>query len=116
MTGRGGERCCHTTSTTCTDPVELLIYCTTVALAGVLLRPVLRRLPVPGWLRRAQQRGRPGVPVTAWLAALLLLAALWLIGERRGLAGLLLLSLWLSGPIVAAWITSLWFRRGPAAS
>jgi hypothetical protein len=103
MTGRGGGRCCPTTWTISTETVELLVYAVTVALAGGLLRPVLRRLPVPGWLERARRRGRPGVPVTAWLGCL--------IGERRGLAGALLFGLWVLAPVAAAWITSFWLRR-----
>ena len=91
--------------------MELLIYAVTAALAGALLRPVLRRLPVPGWLERARRRGRPGVPVTAWLACLVLLGVLWLIGERRGPAGAVLFGLWVVSPVAAAWITSLWLRR-----
>lgn len=94
--------------------MEILIYAATVALAGLLLRPVLRRLPVPAWLERARRRGRPGVPVTAWLGCLLLLGVLWLIGEFRGLAGALLFGLWVLAPITAAWITSLWLRRPTA--
>jgi hypothetical protein len=94
--------------------VELLIYPLTVALAGILLRPVLRRLPVPGWLERARHRRRPGVPVTGWLGCLLLLGVLWLIGELRGLAGALLFGLWVLAPIAAAWVTSLWLRRPTA--
>lgn len=92
-------------------PPEPVIYLTTVALTAILLRPGLRRLPVPGWLARARQRGRPGVPVTAWLAALLLVAVAWMFGERRGLAGLILLGVWLLAPIGAAWVSALWLRR-----
>ncbi|MBS1241315.1 MAG: hypothetical protein H6R40_742, partial [Gemmatimonadetes bacterium] len=104
----------RTTSTICIEIVELVIYLVTVALAGVLLRPLLRRLPVPEWLARARRRGRPGVPVTAWLVTLILLGVLWLTGERRGLAGALLFGLWVAGPIAAGWITSLWFGRRSA--
>lgn len=78
---------------------------------GLLLRPWVRRRPLPAWLARARERGRPGVPVTAWLAAILLMTLAWWIGERRGLFGLLLLLVWLLAPLTAAWITALWIRR-----
>jgi hypothetical protein len=90
---------------------ELPVYLVTIGLAGLLVRPVLRRIPLPGWLARARLRGRPGVPVTAWLLVLLLLGLAWLAGERRGLAALVLLGVWLLAPVVAAWVTSLWLRR-----
>jgi len=94
--------------------VEIALYLLTVALSAVLLRPVLRRLPVPAWLARARARGRPGVPVTAWLATALVLLLAWAIGERRGLAGVVLLALWIVTPVAAGWIMSLWIRRSEA--
>lgn len=93
--------------------IELLAQLAAFGLAGWFAWPLFRRLPVPGWLERARLRGRPGVPVTAWLAATGLMAAVWLTGERRGVVGLILLSLWLTAPLAALWVTLRW-RRGEA--
>lgn len=78
---------------------------------GLLIRPTLRRRALPAWLARARARRRPGIPVTAWLLALLLMALAWWIGERRGILGFLLLATWLMAPLSAAWLTLLWIRR-----
>lgn len=91
--------------------VEFLVLVATILLAAWLLRPVLRRLPVPGWLVRAHARGRPGVPVTAWLGALLLMWVAWLLGERRGLVGALLYIIWILAPLAALRVTVWWTRR-----
>lgn len=90
---------------------ELVLFILTVALTGCLLRPVLRKIPLPAWLVRARERGRPGVPLSAWLAAAAIMGLSWLIGERRGLFGLLLLLTWILAPLLAAWISLLWVRR-----
>ncbi len=94
---------------------ELALFLVTVTLTGLLLRPLLRQVPLPGWLVRARARGRPGVPVTAWLAAGGIMGLAWLIGEQRGLISLLLLLAWVVAPVLAAWISLLWLRREGAA-
>ena len=91
--------------------IEFLAQVAAFGLAAFFVWPLFRRLPVPEWLERARVRGRPGVPVTAWLGALLLMAVAWLAGERRGLAGLLLLAVWLATPLAALWISLQWRRR-----
>ena len=89
---------------------ELVLLAVTVVATGLLVGPLLRRVPVPGWISRARERGRPGVPVSAWVAAGGLMGLCWLIGERRGLAGVLLLTIWIGAPVTAAWISGLWLR------
>jgi hypothetical protein len=79
--------------------------------AGVFSAPLFRRMAVPGWLARARARRRLGVPVTAWLAAAALMALLWVIGERQGLLGWLLLLCWVAAPLLAARISLLWLPR-----
>ena len=79
--------------------------------AAMVTGPLWRRLTLPDWLVRARQRGRPGVPVTSWLAALLIMGLCWLIGERRGVLGGLLLLLWVLAPMAALGVTGLWLRR-----
>ncbi len=90
---------------------EFLAFFTAVAIVGFLARRLARGRPLPPWLERARLRGRPGVPVTAWLCAILLMTVTWLIGEQRGILGLLLWLLWIGGPLVAGWVTNLWVRR-----
>jgi hypothetical protein len=90
---------------------ELALFVFTVLLTGCLLRPLLRKVPLPAWLVRAQGRGRPGVPVTAWLGAGAIMGLSWLIGEQRGLLGLLLLLTWIIAPLLAGWISVFWIRR-----
>jgi hypothetical protein len=74
-------------------------------------RPLLRRLQPPAWLVRARARRRPGIPVTSWLAALLLMGMVWLIGDRRGILGIIGLSVWISAPMIASWVTWYWIRK-----
>jgi hypothetical protein len=93
--------------------LELLAFVILLATAAALTAPLRRRLVLPDWLVRARERRRPGVPVTAWFAALFLMGVSWLIGERRGLLGVLLLLTWVLAPLTAAAITRLWIR--PAA-
>ena len=92
--------------------LELLSFIAAVGITGYLARPFLRRRPLPVWLERARLRGRPGVPVTAWLSAVLLMWVVWLIGERRGIFGFLLWLVWIGGPLVASFLTVLWVKRG----
>jgi hypothetical protein len=92
--------------------LEIAALIILVTCAGWLSAPLLRRAPLPSWLARARARGRPGVPLTAWLAAGMLMALLWMIGEQQGLVGWLLLLLWVAAPLVAARISLLWLRRG----
>ena len=66
---------------------------------------------MPAWLERARLRGKPGVPVTAWLLAVLLMWVTWLFGDQRGIFAFLLWLIWISGPLVACWLTWLWTRR-----
>jgi hypothetical protein len=91
--------------------LELTALAILVVSAAVLMAPLRRRVTLPGWLARARERGRPGVPVTAWLGAVLVMGVCWLIGEQRGLAGVALLLLWVLAPLVAILVTGLWIRR-----
>src|SRR5512139_1008451 len=91
--------------------LELTALVILVLGAAVLTAPVRRRVALPGWLVRARERGRPGVPVTAWVGAALVMAVCWLIGERRGLVGMALLLLWVLAPLTAVLVTGLWLRR-----
>ena len=90
---------------------ELLAQLAAFGLAACFAWPLFRRLPVPDWLVQARARGRPGVPVTAWLAAFLLMGVTWLVGERRGITGLVLLGCWLAAPLAALRITLFWRRQ-----
>lgn len=96
--------------------LEFLSFLTAIAIVGVLARRLARGRPLPAWLERARLRGRPGVPVTAWLGAILLMTVTWLIGEQRGVLGFLLWLLWISGPLVACWLTILWLKQREAPS
>ncbi len=91
--------------------LELMVLAVTVAAARLLLTPLRRRVRPPGWFVRARERGRPGVPVTTVLATLLGMGALWLIGERRGVPGALLLLFWIAIPLTAVEILLAWRRR-----
>ncbi|HKP27773.1 MAG TPA: hypothetical protein VJU15_00125 [Gemmatimonadales bacterium] len=51
------------------------------------------------------------MPVTTWLLAVLLMWGTWSIGDRRGILAFLLWFIWIGAPLVACWLTSLWFRR-----
>jgi amino acid permease len=73
-----------------------------------LARPLARGRPLPSWLERARLRGKPGVPVTAWLVALLLMLLTWLIGDQREILSLFLWLIWIGAPLTAAWVTWLW--------
>jgi hypothetical protein len=90
---------------------ELVLLVVTVLATGILVGPGLRRVPLPAWLARARERGRPGVPVSAWFVAGGLMGLCWLVGEQRGLAGLLLLLVWVGAPVMATGISALWLRR-----
>lgn len=90
--------------------LEALVLVITALSARILLAPLLRRLRPPAWLERARIRGRPGVPVTAILAALLLMLLLWLIGERRGLPGAVLFLFWIAAPLTAFELLIRWRR------
>lgn len=97
--------------------IELLAYTLTLMAVGVLAAPVVRRLAAPTWYRLARERGRPGIPVLAVGGALVLTGILWLIGERRGVFGAILLILWFGAPLTAffvvrAWLTDRRNRRG----
>lgn len=91
--------------------LELVVFVVLLLTGAVLTAPLWRRLTLPDWLVRARQRGRPGVPVTAWLAAILLMGFAWLLGERRGGLGGLLFLLWVVAPLAALGVTGLWLRR-----
>jgi len=94
--------------------LELISLVIAVGIIGYLLRPFLRGRPLPAWLERARLRGKPGVPVSAWLGAAGLMWLVWLIGEQRGIIALLLWILWVGGPLVAVFLTALWVRRRPS--
>jgi hypothetical protein len=96
--------------------LEFLSFIGAIAILGHLARPLVRGRPLPAWLERARLRGKPGVPVTAWLGAFLLMLAAWLIGDQRGIAALLLWLLWVAGPLAACWITWLWMTKGKVQS
>jgi hypothetical protein len=90
--------------------LELVLLVIAGGCVFLLTRPLRRRYPLPEWLVRGRVRRRPGIPVTAWLGALLLMGLAWLIGERRGLLGFLSLSIWIIAPLIAAWVTWYWVR------
>lgn len=90
--------------------LEFVLWVIAAACIMLLARPLRRRLTLPEWLVRARKRRRPGVPVTAWIAALLLMELAWLFGERRGLAALLPLSIWIVAPLLATWVSWYWIR------
>jgi hypothetical protein len=73
--------------------------------------PLLRRMHIPAWLVRARARRRPGIPVTSWLAALLLMGMVWLIGDHRGILGVIGLCIWIGAPMIAGWVTWYWIRK-----
>ena len=96
--------------------LELLAFITALAMIALLVRPVLRRRRLPAWLERARLRGRPGVPVTAWLSAVLLMFLTWSVGDQRGILAFLLWTVWIGAPIVACWITWLWIAMSKEQS
>ena len=91
--------------------LELLCFVTALTVLFWMVRPFFRGKPLPAWLERARLRGRPGVPVTAWLLAVVLMWLTWLIGDQRGPLAFLLWLVWITGPLVACWLTWLWTRR-----
>jgi hypothetical protein len=91
--------------------VELLVLFVTVVAARILVAPLVRRIPSPAWYERAKLRGRPGIPITTGLGTLLLMGLFWLIGERRGVVGAVLLVLWIAVPAAAWEILRSWRRR-----
>ena len=94
--------------------LEFLSFGIAITVLAYLARPFVGGRPLPVWLERARLRGRPGVPITAWLGAFLLMLAVWLIGDQGGILALLLWLLWIFGPLVACWITWLWMTKGKA--
>lgn len=100
--------------------LELLLFAIGAICLTLLGRPVLARLGLPAWLVRARIRRRPGIPVTAWIVALLSMELAWMIGERRGPAAWLALFLWIGMPMSAIWVTWYWLRdlrpRSPPAN
>jgi hypothetical protein len=96
--------------------LELLFSATAIAVLTWLVRPFFRGRPLPAWLERARLRGRPGVPVTAWLLAVVLMGVTWLIGDQRGIGAFILWLIWIGAPLAASWLTWLWIRRKPAAA
>ena len=90
--------------------LEFLLLAVAGACVMVLLRPVLRRWPLPGWLVRARIRRRPGIPITSLLAAFLLMEFAWLFGEQRGGLAVLALAVWIGAPLTAAWVTWYWLK------
>ena len=91
--------------------LELLCFAIAITLLTWLARPFFRGKSLPAWLERARLRGRPGVPVTAWFLAVLVMWLTWLAGDQRGVLALLLWSVWIGGPLIAIWLTWLWTRR-----
>jgi hypothetical protein len=91
--------------------LEVVVLIVLLLTGALLTAPLWRRLTLPAWLVRARLRGRPGVPVAAWLAAILIMGFAWLLGERRGVLGGLLFLLWVLAPLAALGVTGLWLRR-----
>ena len=96
--------------------LELLAFITALAMIALLVRPFLRSRRLPAWLERARLRGRPGVPVTAWLSAVLLMFLTWSVGDQRGFLALLLWTIWIGAPIAACWVTWLWIAMSKEQS
>jgi hypothetical protein len=96
--------------------LELLSFAIAISVLFWLVRPFFRGRPLPAWLERARLRGRPGVPVTAWLGAVVLMWLTWLIGNQRGPLALFLWLIWIGAPLVACWLTWLWLRRKKRAT
>ena len=91
--------------------LEFFSFAIAITILLWLIRPLFRGRPLPPWLERARLRGRPGVPVTAWLLAVVLMLLTWLVGDQRGILAFLLWLIWIGGPLVACWLTWLWARR-----
>lgn len=90
--------------------LELVLWVIAAGCVMLLARPLRRRLTLPDWLVRARKRRRPGIPVTAWIAALLLMELAWLFGERRGPGAWLGLSIWIGAPLLATWVSWYWMK------
>jgi hypothetical protein len=88
--------------------LELLAFFTALAMIALLVRPFLRSRRLPAWLERARLRGRPGVPVTAWLCAVGVMSLTWSLGDQHGIIAFLLWFVWIGAPLLACWITWLW--------
>ena len=91
--------------------LEFLLFVMTVVLVRVLTAPLVRRFPSPGWFERLRARGRPGVPVVTVAGVLVMMLILWLIGERRGVFGFLLMTFWVGTPVLAWIVLSRWWAR-----
>ena len=96
--------------------LEILSFATAIAVVAWVFRPFLRSRQLPAWLERARLRGRPGVPVTAWILAVLLMWITWLIGDQRGIFAFLLWVIWIGGPLIASWVTWLWTKQKAKAA
>ncbi|HEX9893505.1 MAG TPA: hypothetical protein VGA78_06255 [Gemmatimonadales bacterium] len=92
--------------------LEFTLLVIAIICLAILVRPLWRRVTLPAWLVRARVRHRPGIPITSWLAALLLMDFIWLIGERRGVWGAIAWSIWVGAPLAATWVTWYWLRGG----
>jgi hypothetical protein len=90
--------------------LELILFAIAATCLTLLGRPLLARVGLPAWLVRARIRRRPGIPVTAWILALLSMELAWMIGDRRGLGAILALLLWTGLPMLAIWLTWYWLR------
>ena len=90
--------------------LEFVLFAIAAGCITLLIRPFRHRFKLPEWLVRARIRRRPGIPVTSWLAALLLMEVVWLFGERRGLLGLLALAVWIGAPMLAIWVSWYWIK------
>ena len=90
--------------------LEFVLFAIAAGCITLLIRPFRHRFKLPEWLVRARIRRRPGIPVTTWLGALLLMEVAWLIGERRGIGRLLALAVWIGAPMVAIWISWYWIK------
>jgi hypothetical protein len=91
--------------------LEVALYLLTVAFLGVLISPLIRRFRSPLWFQRLRERKRPGVPVLICLAGAGLMALAWMLGERRGLLGILLMLIWYGTPLVVLHILAAWRRQ-----
>jgi hypothetical protein len=88
--------------------LELLAFVTALAMIALLVRPFLRSRSLPAWLERARLRGRPGVPVTACLSAVVVMFLTWSLGDQHGIIAFLLWFVWIGAPLIACRITWLW--------
>lgn len=91
--------------------IEAILFAVTLVAARIVLAPLLRRLPAPAWYRRLRARHRPGVPVVTVAGTVFLMGVVWVIGARQGVAGYVLLALWVLTPLAAWEILRSWWRR-----